>query len=504
MSHFFRPPGAWVGDVIPFADGDELKLFYLHEDRGNPASGTPWHLVTTVDGVTFADLGVALAAGAIDEDDFNAYTGSVVRDHHGTHHLFYTGQNPGHLGADGQPLQLVMHATSPDGVGWERHRDHTFGATPGYGSADWRDPYVFWDEDASVWRMLIAARHVDGPERRRGVIAQCTSTDLNTWQAAPPFWDPRRWVAHECPEVFCWNGWWYLVFSEFSESFTTRYRMSRSPLGPWNVPVHDTLDGRAFYAAKSAELHGRRFFYGWIATREGGHDHGAWQWAGTLSVIEAVQRPDGALAFTPPAEVTEGYSTAGDIALIAPQAAAAPLTLPLRVEAHDGYQALMSSAPLPDDVLISVSFDIEPGTRECGVLLRASADGDTCYVLRLEPHRQRLVFDCWPRARTGVGQWQISGDVPMAVELERPCDLSPGQHRLDVVLRGDLCVATLDRAVVLSTRLYDRPSGHVGVFVGEGSATVRSLSAAQALWTADDQPSTDSAAGRRVLEAVPL
>ena len=28
---FFRPRPDWVGDVIPYYDGGELKLYYLHE-----------------------------------------------------------------------------------------------------------------------------------------------------------------------------------------------------------------------------------------------------------------------------------------------------------------------------------------------------------------------------------------------------------------------------------------------------------------------------------------
>ena len=86
-------------------------------------------------------------------------------------------------------------------------------------------------------------------------------------------------------------------------------------------------------------------------------------------------------------------------------------------------------------------------------------DGDEGYVLRLEPKRGRMVFDRWPRQVTGDAQWQISGDVPFEIELERPCDLAPGEHTLEVVVDGDLCVAVLDRQVALSTRLYDRRRG---------------------------------------------
>ncbi|MDQ1137923.1 beta-fructofuranosidase [Microbacterium sp. SORGH_AS 1204] len=461
---FFRPPHAWVGDVIPWQEDGRFHLFYLHESRRTPKVGMPWHRVITDDLVTFTETGPALASGGPDADDFNVYTGSVVVED-GIHHVFYTGQNPARVGSDGLPLQLVLHASSTDGMHtWQRHPEHTFGATAGYESADWRDPFVFRDEAAGLWRMLVTARHADGPERRRGVIAQCVSRDLRTWEAAEPFWDPRRYIAHECPEVFEWNGWWYLVYSEFSESFTTRYRVSRSLHGPWTVPADDSLDGRAYYAAKSAARGDRRFFFGWIASREGGTDDGAWQWAGTLSVLEAEQNLDGTLRFHPPRELVETFDRG-----VATAASGTVLSAP------DGYADLVLTETIPSTFRVDAVFDIAEGTTECGLLLRASADGDEGYALRLEPRRNRLVFDRWPRRRTGGEQWQISGDVPFAVELERHVDLAPGAHRIEVIVDDDLCVATVDGAVTLSTRLYDRTAGGVGAFVGEGSATILSL-----------------------------
>lgn len=465
---FHQPNEAWVGDVIPWQEDGVFHLLYLHESRQTPKTGMPWHRVVTENLVDFDEAGETLASGGPTASDFNVYTGSIVLDAAGTHHVFYTGQNPDHLGSDGLALQLVMHATSEDGMrSWDRHPADTFGATAGYETADWRDPYVFWDEDAGLWRMLITARHEQGPERRRGVIAQCTSRDLTTWEPAEPFWDPRRYIAHECPEVFQWGDWWYLVSSEFSESFTTRYRMSRSLHGPWTVPEHDTLDGRAYYAAKSAARDGRRFFFGWIASREGAHDAGAWQWAGTMSVLEAEQRPDGTLAFHPAAELRETFARPIE---------AIPSGSVL--DAPDGYADALTPSDAPSSFRVVARFDIAAGTSECGVILRASPDGDEGYILRLEPKRNRLVFDRWPRTLTGTEQWQISGDVPFAVELERPCRLEPGVHELEVIVDGDLCVATVDDAVVLSTRLYDRPSGRVGVFVGEGSVTVEQFTLA--------------------------
>ncbi|MEA9984309.1 MULTISPECIES: GH32 C-terminal domain-containing protein [Subtercola] len=484
---FFQPEGAWVGDVIPFAENGEFRLFYLHEQRACPKPGTPWHLVSTKDLVAFEDEGLAFDHGSADDVDYNVYTGSIVRGRDGEHHMFYTGQNPNRLGIDGLPLQVVMHATSSDGAEtWVRHPEHTFGAAEGYESADWRDPFVFWDAQAELWRMLIAARHVEGPSRRRGVIAQCVSTDLARWTSVEPFWDPRRYIAHECPEVFQWGDWWYLVYSEFSDSFVTRYRMSKTLDGPWIAPAHDSLDGRAFYAAKSAERDGRRFFFGWIASRVDGHDDGAWQWAGTLAVTEASQRPDGTLAFSFASELRRHFTETVPMEFVNGEIENRTL------DAGDGYLTALSSTEIPSRFFASFSFDIAADTAECGLLLRASADGDRAYAVRLEPRRGRMVFDRWPRKVTGEGQWEVSGDVPYVIELERACDLQPGRHTLEVVVDGDLCVANLDRSTMLSTRLYDHIDGTIGVFVGDGSIDVHELTVSTA---SDSSAVADSAPG---------
>ena len=478
MPAFIRPSDGWVGDVIPFLHEGEFHLFYLHDRRDPEHPGTSWNRYVTSDFVTFEYRGVSLPHGTADDADLNAYTGSIVESD-GVHHVFYTGHNPSVLvpGSD-IPAQVVMHATSADGMRtWVKHPDHTFGAPEdGHERWDWRDPYVFRPDPSGPWRMLLAARTDNGPDRRRGFIAQCVSDDLISWRYAEPFWAPQRYVAHECPDVFQVGDWWYLVYSEFSEKFTTRYRVSRSPLGPWQVPTLDTVDGRAFYAAKTVERDGRRFFVGWIPTKEGDADDGAWQWAGDLAAHESAQDSDGGLRFFLPQEVRSTFATTLPIefrsvfcqwqASCGGSAASVP----------DGLAVRVSDAELPAQVLISLTIDIGPDTTECGVVLRSSDDADEGYIIRLEPRAGRMVFDKWPRLRTGAMQWQISGDVPHAVELERIAALPTGRHRLEILHDGSALVAYLDDAVALSARTYDRPSGRLGLFVGEGTASFTDVS----------------------------
>jgi beta-fructofuranosidase len=466
MIHW-RPEGGLVGDVIPFSHAGRIWLFYLLDERPEDpaagASGMPWALVSTTDFVQYTDHGVVLPGGDRDAEDFDCYTGSVVAD--GSQlHLFYTGHNPRRDG-----VQLVCHAVSDgDPTRWTKLPALTFGAPDGYMPQDWRDPFVYRVAPDQPWQMVLAARYAGRPDRRCGVVARLSSTDLDQWTLAQPLWEPHRYITQECPDVFQWGDWWYLVYSEFSDAFQTRYRISRDPDGPWLAPARDTVDGRAFYAAKSVGHNGRRFFIGWIPTKQGD----AWQWAGDLAVLEAHQEYDGTLAFTLPDELRAAYSDVHQVSLKPVDAAA---TEPGH-GATDRYAAWIGD-PIPADCLVDLTVDVAPGTQSLGLLLHASTDGEQAAILRLEPQRNRLVLDTWPRGRTGPGQWQIHGDVPHAVDLERPCPLPPGRHTVQLFLDGPTAQAVVDNHVALSFR-DDRPTSHLGFFVTDGHAEVVSLTVA--------------------------
>lgn len=462
MTVHFRPDNGYVGDLIPFERDGRFWLFYLLDERLDPPSGMPWALVSTDDFVNYADHGVVLPSGGSEAEDFDCYTGSVVDDGEQLH-LFYTGHNPART-TPGGDLQVVCHATSDGSLtDWERHPDHTFGAADGYLPQDWRDPFVYRVSPNDPWLMVLAARHTTGTDRRNGVVARLASTDLITWHPTTPLWDPHRFTTQECPDVFQWGDWWYLVYSEFTDAFQTRYRIARGPDGPWLAPQYDSIDGRARYASKSVVREDRRFFVGWIATREGNRDDGCWEWAGDLAALEATQQPDGALSFGLPRETIQAFSKAEVIELESVNGAS---DTPGQ-GAPDGYAAWVGPA-LPDLCLLTVTLEVPAGSGTCSVLLRTDDRAESGYEVRLEPARSRVVFDKWPRGRTGPAQWQVDGDVPYAVELERPCDLPAGGHTVQILIDRSIVVAVVDNRVALSARLYDHSIGRVGLSTCDG------------------------------------
>ena len=97
-------------------------------------------------------------------------------------------------------------------------------------------------------------------------------------------------------ELFQMGDYWYLVFSTFSDKFTTHYSIAKNPNGPWIIPEDDVFDTRADYAIKTASDGKTRFAFGWIASKYGDCDFGPWEWGGTMVFHELIQNPaDGTL-----------------------------------------------------------------------------------------------------------------------------------------------------------------------------------------------------------------
>ncbi|MDH7571218.1 MAG: beta-fructofuranosidase, partial [Armatimonadota bacterium] len=119
----------------------------------------------------------------------------------------------------GRPVQAIMHATSPDLIHWTKDPTNPilYADPARYEPDDWRDPFVFWNEEAGEFWMLLAARLRRGPSHRRGCIALAASPDLMHWTIRDPFWAPGLYYTHECPDLFRLGEWWYLVYSTFSD-----------------------------------------------------------------------------------------------------------------------------------------------------------------------------------------------------------------------------------------------------------------------------------------------
>lgn len=471
---FYQPKNAWVGDFIPYYENGTYYAFYLHDPRcvaQRYAEETTWYLVSTKDFVTYTEHGEAIARGDKDSPNLNAYTGSVIRGKDGKVYAFYTAFNEDYK-QDGKSVQSVMVAKGDCPEKLETDPSFRMVADPArYEAFDWRDPYVFWNEEDQCYWMLLAARLLNSGERRGGCIALCKSTDLKNWKICDPFYAPGMYITMECPEVFKMGDWWYLVFSTFSDRFMTHYRRAKSPSGPWEIPQDDTFDTRANYAIKTAGTEDKRYAFGWISSKRGGCDAGPWEWGGTAHFHEVVQNPQTGDLYVKPTEGIRSLFTRELPVQTAVTYGCEELTaeLPCCLSTYTMAAAQVSLPQEPFCLKMQVK-DVQ--ATEIGVSLHTDAGLETGYFLRIKDGM--LAMDRWPRAQKGFYQWQIDGDRAWEVETVRRLDPSDS-YNIEIYREDSILCVYVNDKIALSTRAYDHTGKMAGLYVVGGSAVLESI-----------------------------
>lgn len=135
-------PGTFVGDPMPYYDGQDFLIYYLEDHRDGEVGFHPFSLFKTRDFYHYQNAGEVIPyVNEADDQERALGTGSVIKDEDGLYHAFYTAHN-----GDLDPKEAIMHATSKDGEKWDKLPDHTFFASSAYEANDFRDPYVFYVE----------------------------------------------------------------------------------------------------------------------------------------------------------------------------------------------------------------------------------------------------------------------------------------------------------------------------------------------------------------------
>jgi beta-fructofuranosidase len=322
----------------------------------------------------------------------------------------------------------------------------------------WRDPFVFWNEEAKQYWMLLGARVNTGPTTRRACTGLAVSPDLEHWEVHPPFWSPYLYDhPHECPELYRWGDRWVLLFS--THGFA-RYRVSDSLNGPWRAPACDNL-GPFFYPAKITSDETRHLVFGWNPTRAGETDGGAREWGGHMVVQEVRLGQQDAIAVGPAREIDRLFSE--------PQ----PLAFQPRLGEWetDGSTSFAASrtdglafstlGEMPNPCRISLTMICSFDTRACGVLLRARPDLEEYYQLCWEPGRGRVTYRRWRR------QFPYDDDSLAAQPL-----LTPEGRSMELIIHIEdtNVVAYINNTVALTCRAYDYRTGQLGLFVESGEA----------------------------------
>lgn len=438
------------GDFMPFYYEGVFYLYYLHKYS--------IYEVMTTDFVHYGEPRLAIACGSPEDQDWHIGTGGVI-EKDGVFHFYYTGFNEANQYREGERNeQVLMRAISTDLKEWRK--DPEFFVRPDkerYGNLHWRDPQPFWNEEAGQYWLAVTATEKDGMSRRGGCTHVMVSDNLEQWRHGGTIYAPRQFETHECNDIFQIGEWWYMVFSNYTRWWETRYRMARSPEGPWITPAPDDMfDGRAFYAAKTVSDGSRRYLVGWQSIRANMDDKQHYQWGGSVLVHELVQREDGSLGVKPPETVREHFRLRDPIK---PELRLGEWTVGDVTIGREPYGfGLLELGRMPADCLIRARISWSDDTIACGFMLRASGDKlDKWCQVRIEPRRGRLVFDRSNKFDT---------DQHFIEERYFNCE-GIREAELTVIASGNVIVVyAYDTA--LATRAYDFETGSAGLFVESG------------------------------------
>lgn len=491
MSKIYRRSGADnrpASDAMPFFHEGKYHVFHLSPPADSLGHLAPYrssndlsHIVSE-DLVNWEVLPLALKRGEPGSvDQTGIWTGStVLKD--GIIYQFYTAYD-----VEAENNQKISLATSEDGVHFEKRADFPLLRPASYlEQIDYRDPYVFWNEDESTYWMIIAARYADGgPFHRRGVVVYRTSDDLWNWSDDQPLYSPWSVVCWECPEMFKLGDRWYLVASHFGENGKTTYRVADNCHGPWRVPGLVGVDGRRFYAAKSVSDGKRRIQWGNIYEREELSNRGRWAYAGDFALPRELRSlEDGSLAVSLPTEVVASFGQEVPFSVEAKMGDWAQSDGGLKVDATGSYAYSFLRENAEDAVMLRATLNLQEGNAVFGVLLKSASDLDPSWELAFEPARHRVCITRYPRPLDPF--WvSLNPEIdvpPHEVDgpnmVERPMEIRHGEDiDVKIVIDGSCVEAFVDDRLALSYRIYDPENGkdfsNFGFFVEDGRLSVK-------------------------------
>ena len=379
-------------------------------------------------------------------------TGTVIA-HEGRFYFLYTASQTVHL------------ATSDNLDDWQIYEHNPVATVDGthYAGANFRDPYVFYNEADSCWWMLIAAEVPKGIRFRAACVGLYKSRDLLAWQAAEPLWAPSVGARHECPQVIQEDGQWYL----FTLLRETQYRVAESLEGPWLRPSRSYLGPHTVLVGSRLASDGKRWVsFPFLCARQGNQDFGDIVQAEVYAVPRQLDfYPDGRITERPVTELIEAMHA---LPAIDPLADVATLSGRWDVDMN-GARSVGGNGTLllkngPADLYFEADVTLPTANMEASILVRADSELTRGYKLWLQP-QEGLVslrpFSYWDRDRALLTQ---RADLPIG----RP-------FKVRVFLSGTVMEAFVDDRVVLSSRVYKFKDGFVALDVVDGAAVFEEI-----------------------------
>jgi hypothetical protein len=446
---YFKPKGnLFVGDCIPFSRNGVYYYYWLldsaHHKSLNGLGGHQWALSKSSDLKHWEQFPLVLK---IDEEwEKSICTGSVVF-YKGKYYAFYATR----LINDGKVNEQLSYAVSDDGIRFEKQKPNPFyTSAPGYSKRNFRDPKVFVDNNGEFH--LFVASNQEHPVMgvNSGCLVHLSSKDLKNWTVHDPILTGQK-STPECPDYFYWKGWYYLVYSDDSN---TSYVKSRQPYGPWEEPKYQALNEDWANVVKTASFkNDRRIAAAWVPNRRDGKDDAGEIFGGNSLFREVLQEPDGTLDTRFPVEMIPETKVSLPVK-IEPMRKAIKLGTN-GIELSDG--AGVASARIgniPQNVRITMEVEPVGSNEEVGLLLKSDLEGNNGYRFNLSANNETVE----------LGNTSIQG----VKGLQHP-------FTIDLVIKDGILDADIDHHRTIVNRTYDLKGDVIWLFAKHGKVRFRNI-----------------------------
>lgn len=449
------PVKGYVGDVMPFYDSNTFHLFFLMDWRDGAPQYHPWYKYTTSDLLNYSYKGQMIGYGTADQQDYCLGTGSVIKEG-SSYYGYYTGHNWLFLNTS-RPQEGVLYATSPNLDSWTKKTGFLITPPSGYDQNNFRDPDIFYNDETQEYWMVIGARY-----NNIGELVYYTTKDLASpdWAFQGAFYAPNKYDMLECPDVFKWGNYWYLVFSDTNIENATHYRIASSPAGPWTTPANELLDSKYFYAAKTTSDGTNRYLFGWVPTKDGFSDAGAKDFAGNMSSHLLIQNSDGTLSVSVPAAINKVFYKENTVAATSKSSDEVTSGLDYQLNSTtDLSYALFGNMNGACIIKTTVNFSQVP--QSFGFLLGATDPVVQTYHLGFQ---------------NGNVESDRVASGSSVTEASLPFSLTAGtDYSLEVVIENSIATMYINGQAALTTRIYSMQGAPWGVYSSNGAVTFKNL-----------------------------
>lgn len=465
-----------VGDPMPITVDGTHYIYYLYDNHTRVLSGGAHPICSYVstDMVHFSEGVTVLQPGYSFQRDHCVGTGSVC-EKDGVFYFYYSGHNE--FLPYKAPIETIFRAVSHDGMRtWSKDADYIFTAPEGcgYDEDNWRDPFVFYNDEAGEYWMLIASRLDKTSSTKDGVIVLYSSDDILTWTHRGILYAPGNCYVAECPQMLKIGDTWYLTYNEFLLTHfggihsdapgPFHYTCAVSSSGPFISPRTDTLDGRGLCAGRICGNSDTGYYLvGWLPQRETYSNHGTfsvgnWGWGGNAVIHKITQNTDRTLTASAPEKLFEEFTkTVPNTPDIIKGTAenSGNTWMP-------GQNSIIRFGTCPDRFKLETTLTWKEDTKDAGLIFHLTDSMKNLLYIRFDGNTNRLRFDM-------VDSFNLRYVSPLCF---RPLELIPGKsYSITVIAEGSVLCVYVDDSLVMTTRMYELDGNGFGLFGGLGTTT---------------------------------